>query len=736
MSTVATGSDQEDQETPSKRKSTRSAAKVLKNKEEGGASTHAAHTQQTPTKRKRRKVKAYLVSRAKDDIGETEEAEVETFQGDSTFKEPTKGMVGSRVDRRHTNDQEAAAFGLTGDEAQDYEAVTIDALDESAQSEQEDQDPVPTGRSSGRQRRRPRRYSIEIEETTKPVQTPLSSSAKKRGRPRKNLVIKGNNSVIDEERLGFRDIVSHKSHEVDISRLEPEQEHNNALVQVDNEDPSFTTPKKKRGRPPKKPESASKTDQVALAKTFLGEEITVEDSTITSEAEHLKQLLSDEDSVESLTFLKSHVLAGLTGKRRLMLLGLEDEYQKVHQIVEQTVTAGEGNSMLIIGARGTAKTNLVETVLSDIGVDHSEDFHTVRLSGFIHTDDKLALKEIWRQLGCEMATDDDSTSAPTNYSDTLASLLALLSHPTEFSSADSPIVESQTTKSVIFILDEFDLFTTHPRQTLLYNLFDIAQSRKVPICVLGLTAKLNVVESLEKRVKSRFSHRYIHVPRPKSFLAFREICISTLTYQDSNHLSSSHPPAFPVLASTWSSYITALMHDPVLTDFLQRIYTQSKSVPAFLSASQVPICSLTRTSLPTASTFLNNTLSAPDSKLHLLSALSDAELALLVSAARLDVVLGTDTCNFGMAYEEYMAVAGRAKAVSGAVGTGMRVWGREVAMGAWERLGRLGLLMEATGVGGKEGGRAERMWRVDVSLEELGLSGAVGGGMERWCREI
>lgn len=31
----------------------------------------------------------------------------------------------------------------------------------------------------------------------------------------------------------------------------------------------------------------------------------------------------------------------------------------------------------------------------------------MRLNGFIHTDDKLALKEIWRQLGREMELEDD-----------------------------------------------------------------------------------------------------------------------------------------------------------------------------------------------------------------------------------------------------------------------------------------------------------------------------------------
>ena len=95
-----------------------------------------------------------------------------------------------------------------------------------------------------------------------------------------------------------------------------------------------------------------------------------------------------------------------------------------------------------------------------------------------------------------------------------------MSHPSEISEDRA----GETAKSVVFVLDEFDLFTTHPRQTLLYNLFDIAQARKAPIVVLGLTTRIDVVETLEKRVKSRFSHRYVHLSLPKSLPAFWEIC--------------------------------------------------------------------------------------------------------------------------------------------------------------------------------------------------------------------
>jgi origin recognition complex subunit 4 len=102
----------------------------------------------------------------------------------------------------------------------------------------------------------------------------------------------------------------------------------------------------------------------------------------------------------------------------------------------------------------------------------------------------------------------------------MASLLALLSHPSEIIGTD----EGVTSQSIVFVIDEFDMFASHSRQTLLYNLFDIAQSRKAPIAVIGCTTRLDVVEMLEKRVKSRFSHRYVYLSMPKSLPAYWQVC--------------------------------------------------------------------------------------------------------------------------------------------------------------------------------------------------------------------
>lgn len=230
---------------------------------------------------------------------------------------------------------------------------------------------------------------------------------------------------------------------------------------------------------------------------------------------------------DGFDLLKTVVMERITGRRPSPLVGLDEEYKSVHQLVEHTIIAGEGNSLLLIGARGSGKTALINKVLSEVSKDNAQDFHVIRLNGFIHTDDKIALREIWRQLGKEMDVEEDGSGPGKNYADTLQTLLALLSHPFE----QTGEYTDHVAKAVIFIMDEFDLFAQHPRQTLLYNLFDIAQSRKAPIAVLGLTTRIDVTNSLEKRVKSRFSHRYVHLSLAKSFSMFQEICKACLTIE-------------------------------------------------------------------------------------------------------------------------------------------------------------------------------------------------------------
>ncbi|KAL5388196.1 hypothetical protein DPSP01_003185 [Paraphaeosphaeria sporulosa] len=451
-----------------------------------------------------------------------------------------------------------------------------------------------------------------------------------------------------------------------------------------------------------------------------------------------------------LDLLKTIVLDRITGKRPVPLVGLDAAYKSVHQLIEHTVTAGEGNSMLLIGARGSGKTALVNRALSEVSKDNSQLYHVIRLNGFIHTDDKIAVRDIWRQLGKEMMLAEENGGVGKSYADALQTLLALLQHPSERIGEWT----EETSTAVIFVMDEFDLFAQHPRQTLLYNLFDIAQSRKAPIAVLGLTTNLEVVNFLEKRVKSRFSQRYVHIPLAKTFTAFQEMCKANLlvqpdllTVEERSILESAPKKKTSKQAKTstpenalsqWNSSINTLFASKsFLTTHLARLYYRSKSIPATLTSFLLPTASLT-TALPLPSLALSH---PPDNKLALVRHLSTLALSLLIAACRLDIIHDSDTCNFHMAYDEYVTLASKARIQSAAGGNSAsggvsKVWGKDVARREWEGLLELELILPV--VGGLTGGFG--MVKCDVSLEEVG--GVIAGvkevdkGLERWCRQI
>lgn len=105
----------------------------------------------------------------------------------------------------------------------------------------------------------------------------------------------------------------------------------------------------------------------------------------------------------------------------------------------------------------------------------------------------------------EGADDDD---LPDDYAPTTlpSHLLALLTAVSE--------------RAIIIVIDEFDMFTEHARQALLYCLLDVVQSVQTGpgtgrgIAVIGVTSRVDTLLLLEKRVKSRFSHRVWRVESP------------------------------------------------------------------------------------------------------------------------------------------------------------------------------------------------------------------------------
>ncbi|XP_078537895.1 origin recognition complex subunit 4 isoform X3 [Lissotriton helveticus] len=262
-----------------------------------------------------------------------------------------------------------------------------------------------------------------------------------------------------------------------------------------------------------------------------------------------------------------------------------------------------------------------------------ENVLQVHLNGLLQTNDKIALKEITRQLCLENVVGDKVFGS---FAENLAFLLEALKKGDRTSSCP-----------VIFVLDEFDLFAHHKNQTLLYNLFDISQSAQTPVAVLGLTCRLDVLELLEKRVKSRFSHRQIHLLNAFNFSQFLKI------FQDQLSLSAEFPDT--AFAETWNQNTQALLENKTVEDVLQKHFNCTKDLRSLhmllmLALSRVMI---SHPLIDAADLVEASRLRSMDSKANLLHGLSVLEICLIIAMKHLHDIYDGEPFNFQMVQNEF-----------------------------------------------------------------------------------
>jgi origin recognition complex subunit 4 len=161
----------------------------------------------------------------------------------------------------------------------------------------------------------------------------------------------------------------------------------------------------------------------------------------------------------------------------------------------------------------------------------------IRLSGHIQRNDRLAIREIaWQlshQTGKQITLDDEDDGGNLVVNeDEMDQQDASLPPPAYLPSLISTL-PSQS-KPVVVILDAFDEFALHGRQALLYCLLDTAQSCRVGsglngLAVIGVTNRVDTIDLLEKRVKSRFSGRMLRTAGPRTVRDWWSLTSAILT---------------------------------------------------------------------------------------------------------------------------------------------------------------------------------------------------------------
>lgn len=378
--------------------------------------------------------------------------------------------------------------------------------------------------------------------------------------------------------------------------------------------------------------------------------------------------------------IMSNLSRNLGGSLSTQFIGQEENVTYLLDMLHRTVDKGESNSLLVLGPRGVGKTSLVKHVLSLASERPSwaENVVVVKLSGHIQTDDKVALRDITKQLNLENVV---GSKVFGSFAEHLSFLLASLKTG-----------DSSSSKPIIFVLDEFDIFCSHKNQTLLYNLFDVAQSRAVPICVLGISSQIDVTELLEKRVKSRFSHRHLYIWPPTDSIKIMELVQGFL------HLEIEE-------AEDWNKSVDLLLKSKPVLKFFDDFSKIDKSIKSLKKLLYVASIEMAREELRklklehlTAARDRSFDMAGSDSLTALLKDLSITEICLLIAIKHILQIYDNEPFNFEMVYHEFVKFKRRKFPTLSDE--------RSVIMKCWENLLNLELVSPKSG--GRGGGQQEQ----------------------------
>ncbi|XP_026805562.1 origin recognition complex subunit 4 [Rhopalosiphum maidis] len=371
------------------------------------------------------------------------------------------------------------------------------------------------------------------------------------------------------------------------------------------------------------------------------------------------------------------------------LYGFDKEQNELLQIIKKTTDFGESDSVIILGSRGCGKSMLMESVIKSL----SPESHTlVLLNGLIHTNDNLALKSIIQQLQMENL---DGTFAQGSYADNISFLLESFRTGNKTAS-----------KSIIMVLDKFDMFCSHTNQTLLYNLFDSVQSQQNPMCIIGLTSRIDVIELLEKRVKSRFSHNIMMLKPPSETIQLLERFKHSLTI-------SKHCKVKADVLKNWNNNIDLLISDIRIENLIKDLFKSSNNNTKLNLLIFMALSNISKDKMLTVEDLTNSytTLFKKDMILVNLLGLSVLEFCLVISICHHSEIYDQEPFNFEMIYDRYSKFASR--------NSTLLVTKRQVVIKAFERLSVMQLILPVAVIENKNVLREYRLYKCSVKLDKV-----------------
>lgn len=419
----------------------------------------------------------------------------------------------------------------------------------------------------------------------------------------------------------------------------------------------------------------------------------------------VEEMEAGEDQ-EQFKSLKKHLLRKLNNRlsaSKSTLPGfMQTSSLEIERILKQCIIQKESHSCIIVGPRANNKISIINYNLDILSEEHSKQFVVVRLNGYIHSEN-AAINSIATQLENELIRIRPDVEHP-NFQLSQGSITEVFENVLKL--LDSVAVQMGRTKTalsrsekltIVFIFDEIDQFAGPIRQTLLYNLFDMVEHARVPVCILGCTTKLNILDLLEKRVKSRFSQRLIYVLQVANRHDFKDAFKTSMLVTE----TSSY-------ASTWNRTIDKLLLDnnSSLNHIITKCYETFRDLNILKHAAITMLSNIHSMkslidclhSCKDMNNYISSQLS--NSLLAKVCSLSDLQLAILLAASRI-ALKNEENLNFNLTYDEYTSLiksmnyripTSDAKGLN--VENTIKIWNKKDVKNGWETLIELELIVE------------------------------------------
>lgn len=128
----------------------------------------------------------------------------------------------------------------------------------------------------------------------------------------------------------------------------------------------------------------------------------------------------------------------------------------------------------------------------------------------------------------------------------------------------------------IFLLYDFEYFVREKNQSFLYRIFEFFQRNKTSGLVLATSQQHDLVDSLEKRIKSRFSHRVYYMPTFKDTRQVQKILRSIFS------IDADAPSSILAVKQPFNQEMSQLFGDTTWNQALEELLKFTPNVSSFL----------------------------------------------------------------------------------------------------------------------------------------------------------